>query len=1470
MKNLQYIFCRKPVCMGLLFSICALTATAQQVSPPTSNIPYAPTTFPVSYFYPGLADLTNPSGQYNYVRTIVPDQPVQSLTGSFRKRQATDYFDGLGRPLQTVVRKGHADGNDIITTHVYDNLGRETYQYLPYAAPTGGINAFGYGPGAIKLNVSTQMRGFYDEAGSDEPPFSKTVFESSTLNRVVKQMAPGKAWVTSERGVTYDYKTNNVWVYNFGIARNIGNAYPIWGISDAANAIPQIQGYYGAGALSITIVTDEDGKTSREVKDKAGRVVMKMQLYTSVTSNLHPTDFAYTFYVYDALGRLRCVMPPEASKPKRSTSGNDNGWGISWPNLTQQQMDGLCYQYFYDGRSRLVEKKIPGKEVEYYVYDKRDRQVFYQDGNLRALDKWAFTLYDALDRPTMTGTAEGGGATRQTVVSSMANYFPTSTTDAWYYVQNNLYHAYPAGSLSGCKILSYTYYDDYTQGDLSNFPFDAGQFAGITLPTDNTVVTPPAEASQMSRGLPTGSKVRIMDPDDPNGDNWLTSVNYYDDKGRVIQTQSQNFKGGLDISSNLYFFQGQLYKNIAKHSNPHAKPMPGATDGAITEFRLENTFQRNFSSGGGNDMVWSHKQKIIKTAGGVTTAGLDYELAYYDYDHLGRNVLKQFTAGLNLNEYNMRGFLNHTAFRNYDMDTVFQEKLFYDNGFKSKLYNGNIAGIIWRGKDHVEKAYGYSYDNLNRLTHAEFRQQVGSVTPNWSNSYYDYTASAITYDLNGNIKTMNQMVTPFIGSTGKIAMDQLTYDYAPNSNQLIKVEDGVPTANTAAHGLPDFKNGVNTAEEYHYDENGNLVTDDNKAISSITYNYLNKPEVIEVTNKGTITYVYDAAGNRLRKTVRTIGLNAPADEIWDYTGNFVYKDDALQYILNEEGRARPVVFTNDDFQDIPVNEGQTKFVYDYFVKDHLGNVRSTVTATPQAHQYAARHEVVSANVEELVFDHIPEVRDVKIGSIDPDDKYAARLNGEDASKSIGTAIMLRVNPGDRLQFSVNAFYSGDYQQIDEAPAASMVESLFGVLMGGTNGGAPLAEMPDNAKVVQQIMGNPALAEQLQALTDAGNNLSAPKAHLNYLWFNDRLELDISHSGSLQVQQNNTNGGQWTMIEPSMPWNGPANGFLLIYIDNQSIGKDVWFDNLVIQHFNSDVVEEDHYYPFGLTLNTTPNTLPQGQPYKLTTKELESNFDLNMYDFGARMQDMQLGRWWQVDPLAEEDYSVSPYAFCGNNPVLYNDPDGRKITVATKKEGEKEIITITLTGKVINESSKNYTPEQMKEYTDRLASSIASSFSGKDGDVTWNTVVDLSVATEEDQISETDHAFRILDRQDVPNTEGKLVGIAYGSTLPGGKDIYLSADILDNKPATEGPYAGSGKSSTGGGTLEHTGPHEFGHTAGEDHPARGTMDRNIMHNSAQPNVGQKTTKNQILNIRKAYKEGRLNLDYVKPVFKKVKG
>lgn len=80
---------------------------------------------------------------------------------------------------------------------------------------------------------------------------------------------------------------------------------------------------------------------------------------------------------------------------------------------------------------------------------------------------------------------------------------------------------------------------------------------------------------------------------------------------------------------------------------------------------------------------------------------------------------------------------------------------------------------------------------------------------------------------------------------------------------------------------------------------------------------------------------------------------------------------------------------------------------------------------------------------------------------------------------------------------------------------------------------------------------------------------------------------------------------------------------------------------------------------------------------------------------------------------------------------------------------------------------------------------------------------------------------------------------------------------DNKPATTGTYAGTGKTDAGGATLERTGAHELGHTGTLPHPASGTAPGNLMNQTGQPDAGSKITKGQIIKMKDAYDKGELN-------------
>ncbi len=91
------------------------------------------------------------------------------------------------------------------------------------------------------------------------------------------------------------------------------------------------------------------------------------------------------------------------------------------------------------------------------------------------------------------------------------------------------------------------------------------------------------------------------------------------------------------------------------------------------------------------------------------------------------------------------------------------------------------------------------------------------------------------------------------------------------------------------------------------------------------------------------------------------------------------------------------------------------------------------------------------------------------------------------------------------------------------------------------------------------------------------------------------------------------------------------------------------------------VQRNGYYAYGGPYGDW-NTNADAQPLKFLGKVWDHQHGLDLYDYGARLYDPAVARWTTMDPLCEKYYSVSPYAYCFNDPLKFIDPDGKKVLI----------------------------------------------------------------------------------------------------------------------------------------------------------------------------------------------------------------
>ena len=790
------------------------------------------------------------SPDQNYVRTTVPRQPVKtnySLDSLVLNKDAVNitinYVDGLGRPLQTVQQQGSPLGKDIIQPVVYDQYGRPSTTYLPYVENSGIYARY-------RTNATAAQALFYNPAGSSgsqqangvvrtTAPYAVSKYELSPLARPLEQGAPGVPWqpnatrtATSASGHTvlteYTGNTDQTGIRKVRLyqATNPSNNHT----RRLINA-----GWYAAKKLGVTISKDENwvstnlkAGTNEEYQNNTGQVVLKRVWLTD-------TNDLTTYYVYDDFGNLCFVIPPGAAD---ATTGN----------VSQLQLDNLCYQYRYDERNRVIEKKLPGKGWDYIVYNKLDQVVATQDSVQRMktpLQQASFIKYDAIGRVAVTGVFNIAGSStagtnyRTTILNAVNVQTKNWETRLYVGTANTTDYsanAYPATDFTQLTI---NYYDKYT-----------------AIPGKPSYYVPVVYTLR-TQGLLTATRIAMLN----TPANTLLTVNYYDVEGRLSDIYAQHYKKNeynvknYDATTFTYNFNDQVTTTTRKHyiylstqANPQRMLTIAKRNIYDHQGRKIKTWQQITNADGTNDLTPDTRTVLSK---------LDYnEVGQLRANNQHSTDSVAYLQTIN-NTYNERGWLSKIT-TNTNKLTVDLRYNDADAGI-ARQFNGNIAQQLYSGQYSGSKSFTYSYDKLNRLTNAA----LGTGTT---------LNEAITYDGRGNILTLNR--------GGQSYTTPLAYTYGSSgvSNQL---------ATVAATGF--------TTRNYSYDGNGNATTDGGSL--TIAYNLLNLPQTVKLSGTTKATYTYDASGQKLHAT--------QTGNDRDYIGGIIYNNNAIEYIATEEGRATP-------------------------------------------------------------------------------------------------------------------------------------------------------------------------------------------------------------------------------------------------------------------------------------------------------------------------------------------------------------------------------------------------------------------------------------------------------------------------------------------------------------------------------------------------------------------------------------
>jgi len=914
-------------------------------------------------------------------------------------------------------------------------------------------------------------------------------------------------------------------------------------------------------------------------------------------------EYHFSLYYYDQAGNLIKTVPPmgvdENAIPMNtlaSTNVDDtrDAGGVLVPNHT------MATKYRHNTRNQVVETTSPDAGTVKYWYDNVGKLIYSQNAEqaLSATPKYAYTWFDEHGRVIETGevmtTADPNlsihSADRCAVETFIQTGIRGQMTRIFYDKQESFvpagHYNFVDGGLQNLtnRIATVAYYETY---GLAHEYDNAYHYSYDEQGTVVAVMFELPELSEYGRDI----KRTEYEYDLFSGN--LTAVNYqgeyflhgvppfyfrhpdafytryhYDGNNRLVNVEtSKDELLWKQDAKYFYYDHGPLARVEIGDNKVHGQDFYYTIHGWLKGIN-SNTLQSDRDPG--NDGAIGYLDNFNKIHKSVAEDAYGISLLYYDDDY---------------SEIEPLATTDHPIASIASSD--FGAATF-------DLYNGNIAHKVTSIQGLEIQGTAYRYDQLNRLKSMMAFQNPSSVTNAWLvNAVPDY-ATSYTYDPNGNLDLLTRSAI----STA-LDMDDFDYTLVPGTNKLDYVDDQGTDYST----YEDVKKGQ-IGGNYKYNANGQLIKDVQEKISSISWKLNGNVDVITMTSGPTISFEYDAFGNRIKKHVQQSGSS-------DYQASY--------YVYDASGS--PMAVYEHDYVTQPGGD----YTYMARVADLPVYGASRVGVDSRN---ALVHERVS--VASQVSD-TPHREPFNVGF------YESGKRQYELVDQVG---------------NVHATVS-DVKRVTDAETLEDNNFMNNIL--------GWSAYPSGSWVTHDAVG------YRMVVAAPNQNEGALYALSTIVGETYWVDLDIDVGTAGDVGYGVYEGGTANVLYGGSTTSSTAVGFYFVAtttstdlkIYRNSASPSTFYVNHAGAYrtaFMADVLMKADYYPFGMKMKDRSSNI---EAYRYGLNGMEKDNEVkgygNSYTSYYRQYDPRLGRWFSTDPVVKP--WESPYSAFNNNPIVFADPRG---------------------------------------------------------------------------------------------------------------------------------------------------------------------------------------------------------------------